>query len=225
MRQLFSHQRSRRRQQSIRPRLEILEDRTLLNSSSATLAFSTYLGGSDYDAASAVAVDASGNVYVTGTTNSAKDFPILNSYQPILRGSSDAFVAKYDASGNLVWSTYLGGSQDEGGNAIAVDSSGNVYVAGETSSSDFPTTAGAIQTQFHGSSDAFVVKFSPSGTLTYSTFLGGRVTLILLTQPVSPWTLPVISTSQVLRTLRPSRPLPESHNPIPAASSMLSFLN
>jgi methyl-accepting chemotaxis protein len=153
--------------------LEILEDRTLLNSPSAALALSTFLGGTDYDLASSVAVDASGNVYITGNTNSKADFPILNSAQPILNGLGDAFVAKFSPNGALLWSTYLGGSQNDAVNAIAVDASGNVYVTGYTFSPNFPTTAGAAQKHFLGSEDAFVAKYSTNGTLMYSTFLGG----------------------------------------------------
>jgi hypothetical protein len=153
--------------------LEILEDRTLLNSPSATLAFSTYLGGSEHDSAAAVTVDTSGNIYVTGRTSSATDFPIRNAIQPILLGPGDAFVTKYDSSGTLIWSTYLGGSHDDDGDAIAVDASGNVYVAGTTSSPDFPTTAGAVQTKYNGqSTTGFVARFNASGSLTYATYLG-----------------------------------------------------
>jgi hypothetical protein len=153
--------------------LETLEDRSLLSTSSAQLAFSTYQGGSDYDAASAVAVDASGNVYVTGSTTSSKDFPIRNAFQPVQGGPEDAFVAEYNPSGNRLWSTYLGGSGQEQGNGIAVDASGNVYVTGLTTSRDFPTTADALQPKLAGTQNAFVVKLTASGRLAYGTYLGG----------------------------------------------------
>ena len=148
------------------------------------LSYATYLGGSRNDNAFGIAVDASGNAYVTGYTVST-DFPTTaGAFQPTfgggtgtaLFGTGDAFVAKLNATGSgLVYSTYLGGSGDEGGYGIAVDASGNAYVAGITDSTDFPTTAGAFQPTFGGGSgDAFVTKLAPTGSaLAYSTYVGG----------------------------------------------------
>src|SRR5207302_3833070 len=130
---------------------------------------------SDGDTAEGIAVDASGNAYVTGPATSV-DFPITaGAFQTTLRGSGDAFVTKLNPSGSaLVYSTYLGGSGADGADAIAVDTVGNAYVAGVTGSIDFPTTLGAFQTTLRGDSDAFVTKLSPSGSaLIYSTYLGG----------------------------------------------------
>jgi photosystem II stability/assembly factor-like uncharacterized protein len=101
--------------------------------------YSTYLGGNRHDAATSIAADASGNAYVTGSTGSA-DFPTSHPLQPNLIGSGpDIFITKFDATGtSLVYSTYLGGVGGETGNGIAVDVAGNAYIAGTTSSPDFP---------------------------------------------------------------------------------------
>jgi uncharacterized protein (TIGR03437 family) len=135
--------------------------------------YSTFLGGSQADVANAVVVDSGGNAYITGQTNST-NFPIQAGYQAKNAGGQDAFVVKLSSSGGLVFSTYLGGSGDEGGNGIAVDSAGAVYVTGETASSDFPTV-GAMQPAFAGGAgDIFVTKLNADGgSLAYSTYLGG----------------------------------------------------
>ncbi|OPY69632.1 MAG: Beta-propeller repeat protein [Syntrophorhabdus sp. PtaU1.Bin002] len=145
-----------------------------LSPSGNSLVYSTYLGGSDTDSAYAIAIDSSGNAYVTGETYST-DFPTLNYYRGTNTGGYDAFVAKLGPSGNsLVYSTYLGGSSGDAAYAIAIDSSGNAYVAGAASSTNFPTV-NAYQGSFAGGgNDAFVAKLGPSGTtLVYSTYLGG----------------------------------------------------
>ena len=149
-------------------------------SNNSTNNYSTYLGGSGNDAGYGIAVDASGNVYVTGATASI-DFPTLNQYQTY-QGGDDTFVAKLDtnASGtaSLLYSTYLGGGGYDQGYGIAVDASGNVYVAGTTTSTDFPTL-NQYQTYQSGDfgSNAFVTKLNPSlsgvASLLYSTYLGG----------------------------------------------------
>jgi hypothetical protein len=138
-----------------------------------SLSFSTYLGGSAVDIGQSIAVDSSGNVYVTGYTYSS-DFPTVSAYDTTLGGTIDAFVTKFNAAGSaLTFSTYLGGSSDDVGKAIAVDSSGSVYVTGYTYSSDFPT-ASAYDTTLGGTIDAFVTKFNATGSaLTFSTYLGG----------------------------------------------------
>ena len=139
------------------------------------LVYSTYLGGSEGDQANAVAVDADGNAYVTGSTLSTR-FPVSHPLQRDLSGYFDVFVAKLTPSGNtLLYSTYLGGSGDDQGNGIAVDSSGSAYVTGKTGGA-FPTTANAFQTDKPGGYDAFVTKISPAGdALVYSTYLGGEI--------------------------------------------------
>jgi Beta-propeller repeat/HYDIN/CFA65/VesB-like, Ig-like domain len=137
------------------------------------LSYSTYLGGSDNDEAFSIAVDATGNAYVTGETSSI-DFPVKNSAQGARDGFEDAFVTKLDPAGTtLVYSTYLGGNNTDIGFGIAVDGPGNSYIVGTTFSSDFPTK-NAFQPTFSGSEDAFVTKLDPSGAaLLYSSFLGG----------------------------------------------------
>jgi hypothetical protein len=136
------------------------------------LVYSTYLGGSAQDNATAIAVDPAGNAYVAGFTSSP-DFPVKNAIQPRLKGSVNAFVTKLDASGSISYSTYLGGSLSDMASSIAVDSTGSVYVAGAAMSADFPV-AGAPQSKLAGESNAFIAKLSADGSrLVYSTYLGG----------------------------------------------------
>jgi hypothetical protein len=144
-----------------------------LNHTGSALVYSTYLGGSGYDVGIDIAVDSSGNAYVTGYTTST-DFPTMNPLQPANAGGYDAFVAQLNPSGSaLVYSTYLGGSGDDLGYGIAVDSSGNAYVTGATSSTNFPTM-NPFQPANGGSGDAFVAEIKPTGSaLVYSTYLGG----------------------------------------------------
>jgi hypothetical protein len=145
-----------------------------LNASGSALVYSTYLGGGGRDVGSGIAVDGSGNAYVTGSTTSF-NFPTANPLQPANGGGPDAFVAKLNAGGSaLVYSTYLGGSGDDGGSGIAVDGAGNAYVTGATTSTNFPTANPLQPTYGGGYFDAFVAKLSASGSaLAYSTYLGG----------------------------------------------------
>jgi len=143
------------------------------------ISYSTFLGGAAVEHAGGIAVDAGGNVYVAGGTFST-NFPVAAALQPASGGGQDAFVTKLNPAGsNLVYSTYLGGSGGsasaaEQANAIAVDTNGNVYVAGVTSSSNFPVSASALQTSFGGVLDAFIAKINPAGSaLVYSSYLGG----------------------------------------------------
>ena len=143
-----------------------------LNPTGTSLIYATYLGGNSDDRATAIAVDSSGNAYITGSTAST-NFPVVSSLRSKLGGSRDAFVAKLNPSGNsLVYSTLLGGSNNDWGYAIAVDASGNAYVAGDTLSTDFPILSAAQVTEA-GNMDAFVTKLSPSCTIVFSTYLGG----------------------------------------------------
>ena len=150
---------------------------TKLNPTGTGLVYSTFLGGSSVDYGNGIAVDASGNAFVTGYTNSSNFPTTAGAYDATADGCYDAFVTKLNPSGTgLVYSTFLGGSSDWGdyGNGIAVDASGNAFVTGYTDSSNFPTTAGAYDATANGASDAFVTKLNPTGTgLVYSTFLGG----------------------------------------------------
>jgi len=142
---------------------------------SVGMAWSTFIGGGGVDIVYAVASDAAGNVYVTGSTAST-DYPTTpGAAQRTLGGATDAVVTKLASDGTTVlWSTYLGGSGSETGRAIALDAAGNVYVTGETNSPNFPTTPGAFRTTWSSGQDAFVVKFAPGGgSLVYSTYVGG----------------------------------------------------
>ena len=153
---------------------------TKLNPLGTGLVYSTYLGGGTGGAAAfGIAIDTSGNAYVTGSTCST-DFPTtMGAFQPIFAGdfgACDAFVTKLNPTGSaLVYSTYLGGTGQEIGRGIAVDTAGNAYVTGTTESADFPTTPGTIQRTFGGGlRDVFVSKLNPLGSgLVYSSYLGG----------------------------------------------------
>jgi hypothetical protein len=151
---------------------------TKLNPSGNNLVFSTYLGGSRNNQATAIAVTPAGDSYITGYTYS-DDFPTTpNAFQASRGGNnpfySDAFVTKLNPHGSgLSYSTYLGGSGMDRGNSIAVDSSGNAYVTGKAGAG-YPTTVGAFQPEMRGGNDAFVTKLrSEDGALVYSTYLGG----------------------------------------------------
>ena len=174
---------------------------TKLNPAGDKLLYSTLLGGSRDDAAMSIAVDAAGNAYIAGVTQSV-NFPTSENApqrrlagiggQPSFLGfdlpffqTGDVFVAKLNAAGSaLTWSSYLGGPQDDLATSIAIDSAANVYVAGSTLSPGFPVTTGAFQTQHLGPDrdnaffqfgDGFVTKFNAAGTaLMYSTFIGGN---------------------------------------------------
>jgi hypothetical protein len=134
---------------------------------------STYLGGTDNDEGGGIVVDGDGNAYVTGRTAST-DFPTTaGAVDTTLAGLTDAFVTKLDPTGAIVYSTYLGGTGGEEARGIVVDAAKNAYVIGQTTSADFPTTAGAFQTASAGLTDAFVTKLDPTGSMVYSTYLGG----------------------------------------------------
>ena len=141
-----------------------------------TLIYSTFLGGSSsFEWGFGIAADSSGHAYITGYTGSA-DFPTTpNAFQPTKRGGVDAFVAKLSADGSsLLFASFLGGNSYDEANALALDVAGNVYVAGHTTSVDFPTTPGAFQSASPPLGNAFVAKINATGTTCdYVTFLGG----------------------------------------------------
>lgn len=151
---------------------------TKLNPTGTALVYSTYLGGKVQDYANGIAVDSLGNAYVTGQSFSS-DFPVTSGAFQIANKGINAFVAKINPTGTaLVYSTLIGGSGNDSGQGIAVDSSDNAYVVGSTASADFPVTSGAFQTvnkaAAEKSTTAFVASLNPAGTaLRYSTFLGG----------------------------------------------------
>ncbi|HOK37693.1 MAG TPA: SBBP repeat-containing protein [Bacteroidales bacterium] len=141
---------------------------TKLNATGTSLLYSTYLGGSFDDKAYGIALDGSGNAYVTGYTFST-NYPVTTgAFQTSLRGAVDAFVTKLNPTGtSLLYSTYLGGSDDDYAFGIALDGNGNAYVTGETTSSNYDVTTGAFQTTYGGDGDVFVTKLCLKGvTLT-----------------------------------------------------------
>lgn len=170
---------------------------TKINAAGTAILYSTYLGGNDSDYAYGLAVDSSGNAYVAGLTKST-NFPVTaGAFQPTFGGTpavcddyvcGDAFVTKLNSTGSaLIYSSYLGGSGNEHPEGLAIDSHGNAYIAGDTGSTDFPTTPGAFQTQLKGNNtctgrsgapaqchNAFLTKINATGTQKiYSTYLGG----------------------------------------------------
>jgi photosystem II stability/assembly factor-like uncharacterized protein len=146
---------------------------TKFNATGDALLYSTFLGGSSTDLCYGVAVDSTGKAYVTGRTFSS-NFPTLNPFQPTFADAfnGDAFVTKVNSNGSLVYSTYLGGAGTDIGYGIAADASGNAYITGLTTSSNFPL-ANPIQPSHNGAGAAFVTKLNSAGNgLFYSTFLG-----------------------------------------------------
>ena len=143
------------------------------------LRYSTFLGGRGWDEAYDVDVDPGGGAYVTGLTFSS-EFPRAGARRSAFGGAYDAFVARISPQGTLLYSTYLGGGQNDVGHNIAVDRRGNAYITGRTRSADFPVR-GAMQPKVRGRGcqgvrcdDAFVTKLSRRGTIAYSTYLGGE---------------------------------------------------
>jgi len=147
-----------------------------LNPTGTGLIYSTYIGGSSFDAVIGMTLDTTGNVYLTGTTNSANFPTTAGAFQAgYAGGPHDGFVTKLGPSGStLVYSTYLGGTQEDQAYAIAVDGAGNAYVTGNAQA-NFPATAGAFSTAFlSGDAEIYVTKLNPTGTgLLYSTAIPG----------------------------------------------------
>lgn len=175
-------------------------------SGGGSLVWSTYIGAADnFTFTLGVAADAQGNVLATGTT-AAAGFPLSNPAQKLInqtgpangcpisnyefnktQSCTDAFVVKLPSSGDhIVYSTYLGGSTNEAGLAIAADSAGNACVTGQTSSFNFPAPGSPLQTTLRGATDAFLTRFAPDGTLNYSTYLGGDLDDIATSIAVTP---------------------------------------
>jgi len=139
----------------------------------SSLIFCSYLGGTGDDKAYGIAIDSGGNnFYVSGQTSS-NNFPLLAPAQATFGGSFDAFIAKISSAGTKVYTTYLGGSGDDRGSGVAVNSAGAAYVTGATSSTNFPTVT-PLQLTNGGGFDAFVAKLNPAGNaFLYSTYFGG----------------------------------------------------
>lgn len=149
---------------------------TKLSPDGSSINYSVYFGGSNVDETSAMTIDSNGVVSITGFTKS-DDLPLINSLQNALADTlyGDAFVAQFDASGNVILSSYLGGTEHEEFNDIVVDNQGGIYLAGCTNSDDFPSTIGAYQTTAAGNDDVIVAKINTGNpsALSYATFIAG----------------------------------------------------
>jgi hypothetical protein len=155
-----------------------------MNNIGTALVFSTYIGGNTDDYGNSLVIDSIGNIFITGYTNS-NNYPTTSgafdeSYNLGYSGSYDAIVAKLNPSGsNLIYSTYIGGNDNDRGNSIVINKNGNAYISGNTESSNYPTTSGAFDTSWNGRNsnmwgDVFVTQLNASGTgLVYSTYIGG----------------------------------------------------
>jgi Tfp pilus assembly protein PilZ len=143
-------------------------------STNGTLLWSTYLGASGWDDGLGIAVASDESCFVSGGTSSP-DFPMRNAFDSDISGFSDAFVAKFTANGSLLWSTYLGGNEYDHAGSISVAFDGDCFIAGSTTSPNFPTKE-AFDSDFNGGFDAFVAKFSTTGSLMWSSYIGGENT-------------------------------------------------
>ncbi len=141
---------------------------------------STYLGGSEKDLIRDGEIDSDGNIIVTGQTLSP-DFPVLNAIQDTFAGGDDDFhtiggdaiISKFDSDGQLIWSTYFGGTDRDSGQSIGLDSMNNIYIVGVTNSADFPVTNDSSESTYLGGEyDLFIIKFASNGTLIYSSYFG-----------------------------------------------------
>ena len=154
------------------------EDVFILKFNSAgTRLWATFYGGDKKEGGYSIATDPSGNIFVTGYTEST-DFPKLSAgtfYQATMSGVQDAFVLKFTNTGTRIWATYYGGTLYDVGNAITCDLSGNVFVTGETRSTNFPVLDGGgyYDGTMNGDTDVYVIKFSNTGVRTFSTYFGG----------------------------------------------------
>ena len=145
-----------------------------LSPDASQVLYTVMLAGNGNNAGKAIALDTAGNVWVAGVAG-GPGFPVTsNALRTQWSGAEDAFVARLDANGALSYASYLGGSGTDVATGLAIDVSGSIYVAGYTSSVNFPATSGAAQTVYAGGTDAFLVKLAPGGaSLTYATLLGG----------------------------------------------------
>jgi hypothetical protein len=148
-----------------------------INTAGTALVYSTYLGGSLEDNPTGIAVDDSGNAYVTGQARSSTDFTTLMPMRPWAGGPTDAFIAKLNTDGTAMLKfTYLGGSSADGGNNVALDKAGNIYVTGYTASTNFPPVNAFQNSKGGGTHDAFAAKIDTDWSgLVFSTYLGGSL--------------------------------------------------
>ena len=141
--------------------------------SSGTRNWGSYFGGTNYDWLNAGVVDKNGNLIICGTTASSSNISTTSSYQPNIAGSYDGFISKFNSSGNIQWSTYIGGSSTDYCNSITVGSNNEVYITGTTYSSDKISSTGVHQTTNKGNGDCFVMRFTAGGAYAWGTFFGG----------------------------------------------------
>ncbi|MCS7075183.1 MAG: T9SS type A sorting domain-containing protein [Bacteroidia bacterium] len=148
---------------------------TKLNNTGSSIIFSTFVGGSNDDFSDGIFVDGTGNIYIAGRTLSSNYDVTTGAYQTTLSGVSDVFVTKLNATGTaLIYSTLVGGTADERANGIFVNTAGEVYFTGWTSSTNYDVTSGAYQSINAGGRDVVVTKLNASGSaLLYSTYIGG----------------------------------------------------
>ncbi|OLS17011.1 MAG: hypothetical protein HeimC3_49850, partial [Candidatus Heimdallarchaeota archaeon LC_3] len=142
-------------------------------SPNGSLVFSTYIGGTDCDFIYEMFVDAMGNMYLRGVTDST-DFPTKNAFDDSYGGGNDGFLAKFAPNGTLLFSTYIGGALGDWIDQMSLDNTGNIYLSGVTDSTDFPTK-NAFDDSYGGGNDGFLSKFAPNGTLLFSTYVGGTL--------------------------------------------------
>ncbi len=148
--------------------------RSLVIDPSSNLIWSTYYGGSAYDYCSATGVDGQDNVYIAGHSLSTSNIATSGVYQSVLNGNLDGYLAKFNASGVRQWASYFGGSNFEQIFSIFVEANGNVYLTGDTFSSNNVASSGAHQTAYGGGiDDAMLVKFGPAGQRLWATYFGG----------------------------------------------------
>jgi hypothetical protein len=133
----------------------------------------TYYGGSDLDVIEACGVDNSGNIYISGRTNSSNDIATSGTYQSTIAGNFDGFLAKFNASGVRQWGTYFGGTGIDRMNKFTFDISYNLILSGYTTSNSGISTSGTHQTSFGGGADGFIVSFNQNGSLNWASYYGG----------------------------------------------------
>lgn len=140
-----------------------------------SLLWCTYMGGANFDSAEKIALTTDGNVVICGYTSSLNTFTTTGCFQPNHDGSYDAFISKINPSGHLIWSTLFGKAGGDFAYDICVDKLNNIIVGGTTTSTGLYTVAGtSFQLNLKGNTDAFIARFSPSGTLRWSTYYGGN---------------------------------------------------
>jgi len=147
---------------------------TLIIDPNPNLDWATYFGGSGDETGTGIVCNANGDAIITGFTNSADAIATTGAYQSTIGGGAkDAFIAKFDNNGTIMWATYFGGTGDDQGTGVTCDVNGNIFVTGFTNSTDLVFPAGAYQAAIGGGQDAFVAKFNAAGAIQWGTYYGG----------------------------------------------------